>query len=89
MKKHLNIKIVGPRVQGVGFRWSAYEKFVELELQGRAENGSDNSVIVDVEGQEEKLALLIEWCHQGPVGAKIANVEIIEIAEPFVPLKNG
>lgn len=89
MKKHLNIKISGPRVQGVGFRWSAYEKFVELELQGKAENGTDYSLVIDVEGQEEKLAQLIEWCHQGPVGAKIAHVETVELTEPFVPLKNG
>ncbi len=89
MNKHLNIKISGPRVQGIGFRWSAYEKFVELELQGKAQNGADYSVIIDVEGPEEKLAIFQEWCHKGPTGAKIAKVEVVELAEPFVPLKNG
>ncbi len=89
MKKHLHIKISGPRVQGIGFRWSAYEKFVELGLQGKAENGIDGSITINAEGPEEVLAQLIDWCHQGPMGAKIAKVETTELTEPFVPLKNG
>ncbi len=83
MKKHLYIKISGPRVQGIGFRWSAYEKFVELELQGKAENSADGSITINAEGPEEVLAQLVEWCHQGPMGAKISKVETAEPAEPF------
>jgi acylphosphatase len=88
MTKHLNIKITG-RVQGVGFRWTLYEKFVELSLAGKAENSPDGSLFVDAEGPEEKLSNLVEWCKVGPTGAKVENVEVSEIAEPFVPLKNG
>lgn len=88
MNKHINIKISG-KVQGVGFRFCAYEKFVELELQGKAENVADGGVLVDAEGPEEKLSGLIEWCKVGPAGAKIDHVEVIEIAEPFVPVKMG
>ena len=88
MAKHINIKISG-RVQGVGFRWSAYEKFVELGLTGRAENTPDWGVLIDVEGPEDKLAMLEEWCKQGPSGAKVESVEVREAAGPFVALKNG
>ena len=88
MTKHINIKISG-KVQGVGFRFSAYEKFVELGLQGHAHNGADRNVILDVEGPEEKLAPLIEWCRQGPTGSKVENVEVSDAEGPFVPLKMG
>ena len=88
MNKHINVKITG-KVQGVGFRWTAYEKFVELELQGKAENVADGGVLVDAEGPEEKLSNLVEWCKVGPTGAKVENVEVIEMTEPFVPVKMG
>ena len=87
MNKHINVKIIG-KVQGVGFRFSTYEKFVELGLQGKAENTADG-LLVDAEGPEEKLPQLIEWCKQGPVGARVENIEVIEMTEPFMPLKNG
>ena len=88
MNKHINVKISG-RVQGVGFRWSAYEKFVELGLVGKAENTPERGVLVDTEGPEDKLHLLVEWCRIGPTGAKVENVEVVEVSEPFVSLKMG
>ena len=88
MTKHLNIKISG-RVQGVGFRFSAYEKFVDLGLRGRAENIKDGGVLVDAEGPEDKLEMLVEWCKRGPTGARVENVEVVESSEPFMPLKTG
>lgn len=88
MPKHINIKISG-KVQGVGFRFSAYEKFVDFGLVGKAENTPDRGVLVDVEGPDDKLTEIIEWCKQGPTGAHVENVEVTEISEPFVPLKMG
>jgi len=88
MAKHINIKIFG-RVQGIGFRFCAYEKFVELGLAGKAENTEDRGMLVDVEGPEEKLEQLISWCRVGPTGAKVDRVEVTEVAEPFVALKMG
>ncbi|MDR3642544.1 MAG: acylphosphatase [Candidatus Doudnabacteria bacterium] len=88
MAKHLNIKISG-KVQGVGFRFCSYEKFVDLGLQGRAENTQDRGVLLDVEGPDPELERLIEWCKQGPSGAHVEKVEVTEITTPFVPLKNG
>ncbi|HVY68064.1 MAG TPA: acylphosphatase [Patescibacteria group bacterium] len=89
MDKHVHIKISG-RVQGIGFRFSIYEKMVELDLpKGRAENQQDGSVLVDVEGPEDKLELLAEYCRRGPQGARVSAVDISELAEPFIPLKNG
>ena len=88
MTKHIKVKISG-RVQGIGFRFSAYEKFVELGLIGRAENTPDGGLLVDAEGPEERLPALVDWCRQGPVGARVENVEVTDVAEPFVPLKTS
>jgi acylphosphatase len=78
MLKHLKIIIYG-QVQGVGFRWSAYEKFVDLGLTGKAENGSDRTVEIDVQGDDYQLEKLIDWCYKGPMGAKVTKVEVTEI----------
>ena len=86
MDKHISIKITG-RVQGVGFRFCAYEKFVELGLQGKAENTVDRGVFLDVAGGEPQLEELVKWCHQDPSGARVEKVEVTEVPEPFVPLK--
>lgn len=88
MNKHINIKIQG-QVQGVGFRFSVYEKFVELGMQGKAENTADGGVFVDLEGSESGLEHFIEWCNHGPMGARVSNVEVTEMSTAFVPLKMG
>jgi acylphosphatase len=88
MTKHINIKISG-KVQGVGFRFCTYEKFVDLGLIGKVENMPDGSVSVETEGEDEKLDRLIQWCKIGPSGAQVENVEVAQMPGPFIPLKNG
>ena len=80
MKKKLNIIISG-QVQGVGFRFCSYEKFVELGLTGKAENSKDGSVVVEVEGEEAPLEQFVAWAHKGPQGARVSNVSVSEAAE--------
>lgn len=80
MSKRLQIKIYG-RVQGVGFRFSAYEKFVELGLQGRAENGPEGTVEIDVTGEDPALEKFVEWCHRGPFDARVSKVEVTSVQD--------
>lgn len=77
MKKHFDITIKG-RVQGVFFRASANAKAAELGLNGIVKNQYDGSVFCEVEGDEEKLALFILWCHQGPKHAIVNSCEATE-----------
>ncbi len=77
MPKTLNIVIRG-MVQGVGFRFSSYEKFVELGLTGKAENGKDGSVVIIATGEDQPLNSFIEWAHVGPQGARVESVEASE-----------
>jgi len=85
---HYNIKVIG-KVQGVRFRASTQRNAHELGITGFVRNEPDGSVYIEAEGEENSLKQLVEWCHQGPKGAKvdkavvendvIKNFEIFEI----------
>ena len=75
--KTVGITIYG-KVQGVFFRASARSHALHLDLTGIAQNESDGSVYMEVEGAEENLALFIEWCHRGPERAEVERVEVTE-----------
>lgn len=72
--KTVFIKVYG-KVLGIGFRWSAYEKFVELDLKGKAENAPDGTVEITATGDVEKLKNLLRWAQKGPLGANVLNME--------------
>jgi acylphosphatase len=75
--KHYSIHIYG-KVQGVFFRDSTRRKAHELELSGFVRNEPDGSVYIEAEGDEENLEIFKSWCHQGPPGANVERVEVIE-----------
>ena len=54
MKKHLKIKVSG-RVHGVFFRQTAMEEATRLELFGYADRLENGGIIIEAEGEEEKL----------------------------------
>jgi len=70
-----HIHIYG-RVQGVGFRSSTRRKANQLGLKGWVRNLSDGSVEAVVEGEEERVEQLINWCHRGPSLANVRRVEV-------------
>lgn len=73
--RHVNIKVYG-RVQGVFFRTLAKDLADSLGITGSARNNLDGTVYIETEGEEEKLAEFVKWCHEGPPLAKIEKVEI-------------
>jgi len=75
MNKQLILKIYG-RVQMVLYRDSTQRKAKGLGLVGWVRNESDNSVKVVAEGKEENLEKLIKWCYNGPMLAKVDNIDI-------------
>lgn len=75
MKKRAVIKILGD-VQGVNFRYHTKTEAEKLELVGYASNESDGSVLVVVEGEEEDLKKIIDWCYAGSRGARVNKVEV-------------
>ena len=76
-KKHLNIKVTG-KVQGVFFRVSTKAVANQMGINGFVRNEKDGSVYLEAEGENFLLEELVNWCKEGPDGAKVENVEITE-----------
>lgn len=70
----LIIKIHG-QVQGVFFRYSAKEAAEKLNIDGFARNENNDSVYIEAEGEKENLEKFLQWCRQGPSGAKVEKIE--------------
>ena len=68
--------IVRGRVQGVYFRASTRDRARQLSLAGWVRNCPDGSVELIAEGQEGQLEQLVTWCHNGPPGAAVAEVNV-------------
>ena len=66
--------LIQGRVQGVGFRYSAYHEARRLGLTGWVRNTPDGDVEVFAEGPREKLETLLKWLHRGPPGARVDSV---------------
>ncbi len=64
------------RVQGVGFRYSAYNKAKRLGLTGWIRNERDGSVHVECEGPSDKVKQFESWLKKGPSGAHVRDTDI-------------
>jgi acylphosphatase len=64
------------RVQGVGFRWSLRERARSRGLAGWAANRADGSVEAVLEGEDDAVEAVVEWCRSGPRGAAVKGVEV-------------
>ncbi len=67
--------IVHGRVQGVGFRVSLALRAQSRGVAGWVRNRPDGTVEAVLEGEEELVAPLLRFCHEGPRGAVVARVE--------------
>ena len=66
--------IISGRVQGVGFRFSAYDEAKELALAGYVRNLPNGDVEIVAEGSRENLQMLAAWAHLGPPSAHVTDV---------------
>ena len=74
-RARVRLRIDG-RVQGVFFRTSTLEEATRLGLTGWVRNCPDGSVEVVAEGERKKIDDLVGWCHHGPPGARVNNVQL-------------
>ena len=73
VRAHLYISGI---VQGVFFRSHTQNVAHSLDLAGWVKNLFDGRVEVVAEGPKDKVEQLIQWCHKGPPGASVDNVEV-------------
>jgi len=74
-KQRVHVWISGT-VQGVGFRFVTERQALHLDLSGWVRNLRDGRVELEAEGEESNLRELVRWCHQGPSGARVTDVEV-------------
>ena len=79
MIKQIEITVTG-KVQGVFFRESTKGEASKMGIVGTVKNlPNGNQVFIIAQGEEEKLAQLIGWCHQGPPAAVVEKVEVVDV----------
>ena len=70
--------VVHGQVQGVYFRDSVRRLARELGVSGWIRNRPDGAVEAALEGAPDAVERVIEWSHQGPLGARVDQVEVYE-----------
>jgi DNA ligase D-like protein (predicted 3'-phosphoesterase) len=68
--------LVRGQVQGVGFRDAAVRRARSLGVLGWVRNREDGAVEVHAEGPAPAVEKLTAFLHEGPRGAKVADVEV-------------
>lgn len=77
--KHYHLLISG-RVQGVSYRFNAWQQAKQLELTGWVRNLPDGRVEMHIEGDEARLDNMIKWAQTGPRFATVTDITINEKA---------
>jgi len=79
-RKLIHMVIIG-RVQGVGFRYFARQKALELNLGGWVHNKMDGSVEIEVEGHPETIKAFTDWLKIGNGYSRIDRIFRSELPE--------
>lgn len=67
---------ISGKVQGVYFRQNTQLVATRHDVAGWVRNLTDGRVEVLLEGYEVNVERVIEWCHAGPPGAAVNDVDI-------------
>ena len=73
--------LVSGQVQGVFYRDSCRREAEEKGITGSARNLPDGRVEVILEGAEDAVGRMVEWCRRGSDMARVDSVEV-EDQEP-------
>ncbi len=61
-------------VQGVNFRYYTRREALRHNVTGWVSNLPDGSVAAILEGEEEEVEALIQWCRRGPSAAQVTEL---------------
>ncbi|MBI2422894.1 MAG: acylphosphatase [Candidatus Hydrogenedentes bacterium] len=73
IRQHL---LIEGRVQGVGFRYAAFQRATALGLSGWVRNLPGGRVEALIEGEEASVNAMIAWCQKGPAFAQVRLVRV-------------
>jgi len=74
-KKRAHVFVSG-WVQGVFFRAETRDRARQLGVSGWVRNLWDGRVEAVFEGEDWAVERLVAWCHRGPRGAHVEDVEV-------------
>ncbi len=75
VKQRIRILIKG-KVQGVFFRQALKITAKKNNVFGWVRNLDDGKVETIIEGDDENVSAVVEWCHAGPANARVEDIEI-------------
>ena len=67
---------VSGRVQGVFFRETVRRRAESSRVAGWVRNTSEGSVEAVFEGEPKAVERLVDWCREGPRGARVEWVDV-------------
>lgn len=70
--------IVKGIVQGVNFRYYSQRQAAKFNITGWVKNLPDGSVAAVLEGDEQDVEAMVQWCRRGPPSAQVTEL----IAQP-------
>ncbi len=70
--------LVEGEVQGVFFREECRKQAESAGVAGTARNLSDGRVEVILEGDEDAVQRVVEWCGSGSSGAEVTGMDVSE-----------
>jgi acylphosphatase len=73
----VSVRVTG-RVQGVAFRWYAVQEAERLGVTGWVRNEAAGSVLAHVEGEDDAVEAMVDWCRHGPSYASVRHVAVTQ-----------
>ncbi|MDA3957628.1 acylphosphatase [Oceanispirochaeta sp.] len=77
MNEAVRVRVTG-RVQGVGFRYSTCRQARRLGLAGWVRNEYDKSVLVHMQGTNDRVQDMLTWLKKGSPGARVDEAQILQ-----------
>lgn len=66
-------------VQGVFFRKSTQDTARLLGIKGWVKNEPNGDVLIKASGESKNMDEFVQWCHKGPIHARVEEVLIKDI----------
>lgn len=86
MTRHVLIR---GRVQGVSFRMWTQDEALRRDLEGWVRNRRDGAVEAVFSGSADAVAAMIEACRNGPRGAHVEAVDVLEGGADLLQQRNA
>jgi len=77
--------VVSGRVQGVFFRETTRRRARAAGVSGWVRNNADGTVEAWLEGEEDDVAVLIDFVSRGPESAEVADVDVSDVEPAGAP----